>query len=550
GVGILPDRHLGENVPGTSLLDDLTNHGTGSVDALAAEVKRGKGGVILVPQPSDSPNDPLNWPAWRKMMLMFTVTFGAGVVGAFGPIINSGLVKVAEDLDTNVGILSMMSGDNVLASGLILLLFAPASVIYGRRPVYLLANVLLLVSSVLSAAAKDVGSLTASRIIGGCGMAALESLVEALISDIFFVHERGTWIAVWSFALLGGVCGVSIVNGYLIENASWRICFVVEGVLIGILLIMTILFIPETAYVRQKAHTISDLGAKSGLGSASNNSSRSTFSSYEDDAVEKKTLDVESSRKEVAKTSLELMLPWAGHRFSDLSFLKVVSHVLTLTASPVVAWGTLVMGTTMTWLVALSVSVSLLFSDPEFGYDLNAGPVGLISGIGPFIGAFLGNLMAGPLSDWSAKYMSRRNGGVYEPEFRLLMIIPLFIMSTIGFFGFAITAGLEKPWIAPAIFYAIINFGQAVGTIGVVTYVVDSHSHYAPEAFAAMNIIRGFFTFGVTYIITDWIQSQGVLRTFSTIGGINMGICLITIPMYIYGKRARSWVHRTSWMPK
>ncbi|KAH8111917.1 hypothetical protein DFH11DRAFT_557170 [Phellopilus nigrolimitatus] len=51
GVGILPDRHLGENVPGTSLLDDLTNHGTGPVGTLAAEVKRGKGDVILVPQP-------------------------------------------------------------------------------------------------------------------------------------------------------------------------------------------------------------------------------------------------------------------------------------------------------------------------------------------------------------------------------------------------------------------------------------------------------------------------------------------------------------------
>ena len=66
--------------------------------------------------------------------------------------------------------------------------------------------------------------------------------------------------------------------------------------------------------------------------------------------------------------------------------------------------------------VALSVTVSLLFSEPQYGYGFGAGTVGLIAGIGPLIGALLGNVIAGPLSDWTAKWMSRKNGGVYEPE--------------------------------------------------------------------------------------------------------------------------------------
>ncbi|KAH8109544.1 MFS general substrate transporter [Phellopilus nigrolimitatus] len=562
GHGILPDRHLGENVPGTSLLDDLYGHGTRHVDTSAAQLKRGKDGIILIPQPSDSPNDPLNWPFWRKTMLMVTITFGAGVVGAFGPIIGAGLVDVAENLDTTVGKLSMITGDLVLSIGLILFLTAPASVIWGRRPVFLLGNALLLASAIWSAVAKDLGSFTASRVIGGFGMAPIECLVEATVADIFFVHERGTWIAVWSFALLGGICGVSIVNGYLIQDASWRLCFVIEAALVrlcGVLLIMTILFVPETAYVRQDVLTISGLGTKPELGekpeldakpelsSASRDLSRSKSSSIEEVVVESKAADIESS-KEVPQSFLQLMKPWAGHRFSDQSFLKVGARPLTLAASPVVAWGILVFGTTNAWLVALSVCVSLLFSDPQFGYNFKAGPVGLIAGVGPFIAAFLGNLMAGPLSDWTVRYMSRRNGGVYEPEFRLLMIIPLFISTTMGWFGWAISANLKELWIGPAVFYSLINFGQAVGAIGVVTYVVDAHANYAPEAFASINGLKNIFTFGVTYFVTSWIQEQGVLRTFSTIGGINVFVCLMTIPMYIYGKRARSWVHRTPWM--
>ena len=66
--------------------------------------------------------------------------------------------------------------------------------------------------------------------------------------------------------------------------------------------------------------------------------------------------------------------------------------------------------------VSLSVIASPLFSEPQFGYGFGAGVVGLITGVGPLIGALLGNVIAGPLSDWTVKWMSRKNGGVYEPE--------------------------------------------------------------------------------------------------------------------------------------
>lgn len=113
---------------------------------------------------------------------MLTITYGAGVVGAFGPIISAGLVQVAEALNTDTNDLSKITGDLCLAIGLVLILTAPASVVWGRRPVFLLGNVLLLVSAIWSATAQSVGSLTASRVIGGMGMAPIECLVEATIA--------------------------------------------------------------------------------------------------------------------------------------------------------------------------------------------------------------------------------------------------------------------------------------------------------------------------------------------------------------------------------
>lgn len=72
--------------PGTALLDDkkATNYDQNVVEAL----KKGTGRsshVVLVPQPSDDPNDPLNWPAWLREANFWVLTFVAGIVGGVGP---------------------------------------------------------------------------------------------------------------------------------------------------------------------------------------------------------------------------------------------------------------------------------------------------------------------------------------------------------------------------------------------------------------------------------------------------------------------------------
>lgn len=84
-LGILDDHEL-EHVPGTSPLNEL---GRRDLDAELAGVaidsrmlKHDKTGqVVLVPQPSDSPNDPYNWPRWKKEMFTIAIAYGCGCVG-------------------------------------------------------------------------------------------------------------------------------------------------------------------------------------------------------------------------------------------------------------------------------------------------------------------------------------------------------------------------------------------------------------------------------------------------------------------------------------
>ena len=68
--------------PGSALLDD---HDTGAVpDAIVSHLKKGTGRfshIVLQPQPSDDPRDPLNWPRWKKEGVFWTLTYMAGLVG-------------------------------------------------------------------------------------------------------------------------------------------------------------------------------------------------------------------------------------------------------------------------------------------------------------------------------------------------------------------------------------------------------------------------------------------------------------------------------------
>ena len=69
------DHHLG-HVPGTVLLNEKAAH----TEAVTGLLKHGTGKdahIVLAPQPSEDPNDPLNWPKPLKELNLFILAFGA-----------------------------------------------------------------------------------------------------------------------------------------------------------------------------------------------------------------------------------------------------------------------------------------------------------------------------------------------------------------------------------------------------------------------------------------------------------------------------------------
>ena len=188
-----------------------------------------------------------------------------------------------------------------------------------------------------------------------------------------------------------------------------------------------------------------------------------------------------------AKTYRQTLKPWNG-RLRHENWLKVAIRPFILFAYPSILWSTLVYSLSIGWLIVLSESVSTIFEN-KATYSFTPLQAGLVY-ISPFIGGVLGTAVAGKVSDIIVRYMSRRNGGVYEPEFRLVMAIPITIATCIGLMGYGWSAQERDNWIVPTVLFGIISFGCALGSTTSITFAVDSYRQYAGEALVTLNFSK------------------------------------------------------------
>ena len=192
-------------------------------------------------------------------------------------------------------------------------------------------------------------------------------------------------------------------------------------------------------------------------------------------------------RTQPPKTYAQTLKPWNGRLRDDNWFLVAIRPFI-LFAYPSILWSTLVYSLSIGWLIVLSETVASVYENKAL-YNFTALQTGLVY-ISPFVGGVLGTAVAGKVSDVVVRFMSRRNGGIYEPEFRLVMAIPVTISTCIGLMGFGWSAEERDNWIVPTIFFGVISFGCALGSTTSITFAVDSYRQYAGEALVTLNFSK------------------------------------------------------------
>ena len=71
-----------------------------------------------------------------------------------------------------------------------------------------------------------------------------------------------------------------------------------------------------------------------------------------------------------------------------------------------------------------------------------------LTNLGSLLGDVLAILVTGPPSDWAIVWMSQRNRGIYEPEYRLVFMLCMLV-GVFGYVGWAVGSDHHIPWIGP-----------------------------------------------------------------------------------------------------
>jgi MFS family permease len=206
-----------------------------------------------------------------------------------------------------------------------------------------------------------------------------------------------------------------------------------------------------------------------------------------------------------------------------------------------------VYGSYFTWLLTISVLSVTAFSSPP--YNLGPAQIGLTN-LPLLVVGLIGSPISGWLADWVAKSMARRNGGVFEPEFRLTLMLIATPLATAGFLGFGMSVQAGSPIVWPIFFMSLHSLSIPFASQASLTYVIDCHQKDANQAFVTINFTKAVFTFLATTYANGLYAKMGPKGVFDAITVINLLICSLTIPAYVFGKRFRGKIARSKFGQK
>ncbi len=171
-----------------------------------------------------------------KWLSLFVLALAVSIVVIDGTIMNVAQKYVIDDLNTDIKTIQWAFTAYSLTLAALTIFGGRLGDLFGRRKMFVTGAIIFAFGSLITALAKDAGTLILGwSVIEGIGAALMMPASSALLVSNFEGKERGI-----AFGIYGAMAGVAssfgpILGGYFATNIGWRFAFAINVVVAAVL---------------------------------------------------------------------------------------------------------------------------------------------------------------------------------------------------------------------------------------------------------------------------------------------------------------------------
>ncbi|KAG8359235.1 hypothetical protein FVEN_g2909 [Fusarium venenatum] len=200
----------------------------------------------------------------------------------------------------------------------------------------------------------------AKCIIQGFFVAPIESLPEISVTDIYFTHQRGTYIGIYALALAGSNYFAPVISGFIAEYQGWQWVVYWPAIFLSVVFVFLFLFMEETNYIRV-ARDINRPQIETTRAS-DENTSKTGEKEAEGGNQEVKEADETAQEYAKPKTFVQKMSLW--HPFPGQSMARHAGRSIEYLSWPVIFFAGFSYGSYLIWFNVLNATASIVLSGP------------------------------------------------------------------------------------------------------------------------------------------------------------------------------------------
>ncbi|KAI1738612.1 major facilitator superfamily domain-containing protein [Xylaria scruposa] len=435
-----------------------------------------------------------------------TIVFAAAVGAFFSPLSSQiyfpALEELSRDLKISVTEVNLTVTTYMIVQAIAPMFIGSLADTAGRRPAFILCFVIYIAACVGCALAPNYAGLLVLRAVQSAGSSSTVALCQAVVSDVITSAERGSYVGFTSVPIILAPSIGPVIGGVISQYLGWRWIFWVLAIVAGFVLVLFLLFMPETCRLLV------------GDGSIRPHRFYLTFWQLIKDAHHKKraTPGTDGNANEEPKKKISVQKP---NLTRTVLILFEKEMFLLLMYSSLIYAG----------FYAVSTAIPAEFAR-LYGFDgLKIGLVYLPLGVGSIVSVFL----MGPLANWNYRRHCRMLNLPYDrsrqqnmagfpiEQARLQISIPFLVVFTAVLIGFGWSVEAK----APLAVEIVLLFLQGVTLVGfsnlLSTLIVDINPGAAGSATAANNLTRCLVGAAASAFINPLMTAVGAGWAFTII---------------------------------